>query len=155
MDRYERRALSRRKRAIRAYDDALGEDACRRSAARAAESRARRTADAAVLAKQFPATSPVESTLRQDAGVPQPHDRVGGGSRTRSHPVITARSDVILAKQFPAKNAIGSVSRDPARVPSGLRGNRRDGDRGRISQFVGWAKGSVRTRISCGKSPRG
>jgi hypothetical protein len=74
MDRYERRARSRRRRAIRAFDDAVTETVARRSAARADASRARADTDAAVSAKQFPATSPMESTPREDAAVsPQRH----------------------------------------------------------------------------------
>jgi hypothetical protein len=112
MDRYERRALSRRKRAIRAYDDALSEAAARRRAVPAARSRGRPAAVAAVLAKQLPATNPIESTSRPDAGISPGHDRVGGESGKRSHPETTAPSGKVLAEQFRAKTATGSAPRD-------------------------------------------
>jgi hypothetical protein len=123
MDRYERRALSRRKRAIRAYDDALSEAAARRRAVPAATSRARPAAVAAVSAKQFPATNPIESTSRPDAGVSPGHDRVGGESGKRSHDETTAPSGKVLAEQFRAKTATGSAPRNLAGAASARSGH--------------------------------
>jgi hypothetical protein len=105
MDRYERRARSRRKRAIRAYDDAITEAVTRRHAVRVDAD-----TDAAVPAEQFPAKSHAESAPRETAAVSPQRHRVRREGRTRRHREAVARPERILAKQFPAKNAVGSES---------------------------------------------